>query len=157
MKYAMKVVLKKVMVKTSVKKKFNIDIDANGFSNTKFLGKSIGMSNQIITTIGMGHLSLAKIDRTMWEIEKFRGAEEAKNGLDNCCFLMRDTLNVQKRREEKFDAGDKDKNDLALQETLYWLEKNQLAEKDEFENKQKKLVWVVNCLFTDTENSTLFI
>ncbi|CAE8656174.1 unnamed protein product [Polarella glacialis] len=98
MKYAMKVVLKKVMVKTSVKKKFNIDIDANGFSNTKFLGKSIGMSNQIITTIEMGHLSLAKIDRTMWEIEKFRGAEEVKNGLDNYCFLMRDTLRKGVRR-----------------------------------------------------------
>ncbi len=39
---------------------------------------------------------------------------------------------------------DKEKIETALQETLDWLEKNQLAEKDEFENKQKELEGVVN-------------
>ena len=46
--------------------------------------------------------------------------------------------------KEKFEAGDKDKIEKAVQGTLDWLDKNQLAEKDEFEIKQKALEGVVN-------------
>eukprot|EP00439_Symbiodinium_sp_Y106_P053338 s911_g7.t1 len=49
---------------------------------------------------------------------------EAKNGLQNYWFTMRNTLN---------------EIESAVQETLDWLDKNQLAEKDEFEAKQKEL------------------
>lgn len=35
--------------------------------------------------------------------------------------------------QEKFESGDKEKIEAAVQETLDWLDKNQLAEKDEFE------------------------
>merc|ERR1719487_1055041 len=45
---------------------------------------------------------------------------------------------------EKFEEGDKDKIEKAVQEALDWLDKNQLAEKDEFEAKQKELEGVVN-------------
>jgi len=38
----------------------------------------------------------------------------------------------------------KKKIEKAVQETLDWLDKNQLAEKDEFEAKQKELEGVVN-------------
>merc|ERR1712075_37116 len=57
------------------------------------------------------------------------------NSLENYCFTMRNTLN-----EEKL----KDKFEKAVQESLDWLDKNQLAEKDEFEAKQKELEGVVN-------------
>merc|ERR1712050_345551 len=68
---------------------------------------------------------------------------EAKNGLENYCFTMRNTLNEEKLKE-KFEGGDKEKIEQAVQETLDWLDKNQLAEKDEFEAKQKELEGVVN-------------
>ena len=45
---------------------------------------------------------------------------------------------------EKFEGGDKEKIEKAVQEALDWLDKNQLAEKDEFEAKQKELQGVVN-------------
>ena len=51
------------------------------------------------------------------------------------------------RREElaeKFEGGDKEKIEKAIQETIKWLDKNQLAEKVEFESKQKELKGVVN-------------
>merc|ERR1719162_1407415 len=60
---------------------------------------------------------------------------EAKNGLENYCFTMRNTL-----QEEKL----KEKIEKAVQETIDWLDKNQLAEKDEFEAKQKELEGIVN-------------
>ena len=82
--------------------------------------------------------------------EKFRAEDEAnklkieaKNGLENYCFTMRNTLNEEKLKD-KFEGGDKEKIESAVQETLDWLDKNQLAEKDEFEAKQKELEGIVN-------------
>merc|ERR1712056_68303 len=68
---------------------------------------------------------------------------EAKNGLENYCFTMRNTLSEEKLKD-KFEGDDKDKIEKAVQETLDWLDKNQPAEKDEFEGKQKELEAVVN-------------
>merc|ERR1712048_274725 len=66
-----------------------------------------------------------------------------KNGLENYCFTMRNTLQEEKLKD-KFETGDKEKIEKAIQESLNWLDKNQLAEKDEFEAKQKELEGVVN-------------
>merc|ERR1712188_284341 len=68
---------------------------------------------------------------------------EAKNGLENYCFTMRNTLQEEKLKD-KFEDGDKDKIEAAVKEALDWLDKNQLAEKEEFEAKQKELEGVVN-------------
>merc|ERR1712117_139989 len=65
------------------------------------------------------------------------------NGLENYCFTMRNTLQEEKLKD-KFEAGDKQKIEEAVQETLDWLDKNQLAEKEEFEGKQKELEGIVN-------------
>merc|ERR1712218_226502 len=118
------------------------DIDANGILNVSAQDKSTGKSNQITITNEKGRLSQAEIDRMVQEAEKYaaedesnRAKIEAKNGLENYCFTMRNTL-----QEEKL----KEKIEAAVQETLDWLDKNQLAEKDEFEGKQKELEGVVN-------------
>merc|ERR1711902_471566 len=110
----------------------------------------MGKSNQITITNERGRLSQAEIDRMVSEAEKFRAEDEsnrskieAKNGLENYCFTMRNTLQEEKLKE-KFEAGDKEKIEAAVQETLDWLDKNQLAEKDEFEGKQKELEGIVN-------------
>merc|ERR1711879_416571 len=68
---------------------------------------------------------------------------EAKNGLENYCFTMRNTLQEEKLKD-KFEGDDKDKIEKAVQDTLDWLDKNQLAEKDEVEGKQKELEGGVN-------------
>merc|ERR1712151_1082716 len=68
---------------------------------------------------------------------------EAKNGLENYCFSMRNTLQEEKLKE-KFEGDDKDKIEKAVTDALDWLDKNQLAEKDEFEAKQKEIEAIVN-------------
>merc|ERR1712039_671473 len=90
------------------------------------------------------------IDRMVQEAEKYRAEDEAnktkveaKNGLENYCFTMRNTLQEEKLKD-KFEAGDKDKIEKAVQDALDWLDKNQLAEKDEFEAKQKGVEGIVN-------------
>merc|ERR1712217_183593 len=126
------------------------DIDANGILNVSAQDKSTGKTNQITITNEKGRLSQSEIDRMVQEAEKYRaedeankGKIEAKNGLENYCFTMRNTLQEEKLKD-KFEGDDKDKIEKAVQETLDWLDKNQLAEKDEFEAKQKELESVVN-------------
>merc|ERR1712217_598116 len=126
------------------------DIDANGILNVSAQDKSAGKSNQITITNEKGRLSQAEIDRMVQEAEKYAAEDEAnkskveaKNGLENYCFTMRNTLQEEKL-QDKFEADDKSKIEKAVQETLDWLDKNQLAEKDEFEAKQKELEGIVN-------------
>merc|ERR1712132_13291 len=91
------------------------DIDANGILNVSAQDKSTGKSNQITITNEKGRLSQAEIDRMVQEAEKYRaedeankGKVEAKNGLENYCYSMKNTLQEEKL-QDKFDAGDKDK------------------------------------------------
>merc|ERR1711907_550930 len=114
------------------------------------MGKSTGKSNQITITNEKGRLSQAEIDRMVQEAEKYAGEDsklkekvEAKNGLENYCFTMRNTLQEEKLKD-KFESGDKEKIEKAVQDALDWLDKNQLAEKDEFEAKQKEVEGIVN-------------
>merc|ERR1711964_861527 len=72
-----------------------------------------------------------------------KGKVEAKNGLENYCFTMRNTLQEEKLKD-KFEGDDKDKIEKAVQDALDWLDKNQMAEKDEFEAQQKELEGIVN-------------
>merc|ERR1711865_795521 len=126
------------------------DIDANGILNVSAQDKSTGKANQITITNEKGRLSQSEIDRMVQEAEKYAGEDsklkekvEAKNGLENYCFTMRNTLQEEKLKE-KFEAGDKENIEKAVQDALDGLDKNQLAEKDEFETKQKELEGVVN-------------
>merc|ERR1712188_47505 len=126
------------------------DIDANGILNVSAQDKSTGKANQITITNEKGRLSQADIDRMVSEAEKYAAEDEqnkkkieAKNGLENYCYSMKNTLQEEKL-QDKFDAGDKDKVESAVQECLDWLERNQMAETEEFEAKQKELEGVVN-------------
>merc|ERR1711929_15408 len=126
------------------------DIDANGILNVSAQDKSTGKSNQITITNEKGRLSQAEIDRMVQEAEKYATEDaktkekvEAKNGLENYCFTMRNTLQEEKLKD-KFESGDKEKIEAAVQNSLDWLDKNQLAEKDEFEAKQKEVEGIVN-------------
>merc|ERR1712037_132683 len=89
-------------------------------------------------------------DRMVQEAEKFKSEDDlakqkidAKNGLENYCFSMRNTLDDEKLKD-KFEAGDKEKIEEAVKEALDWLDKNQMAEKEEFEAKQKEVEGVAN-------------
>merc|ERR1712110_622231 len=112
------------------------DIDANGILNVSAQDKSTGKSNKITITNEKGRLSQADIDRMVQEAEKYRAEDEAnkskveaKNGFENYCFTMRNTLQEEKLKD-KFEPGDKDKIEAAV--------------KDAFEAKQKELEAVVN-------------
>merc|ERR1711871_483788 len=90
------------------------------------------------------------IDRMVQEAEQFADEDkvmqekiEAKNGLENYAYSMRNTLDDEKIKD-KFEEADKTAIEDKAKEIIEWLDANQLAEKDEFEAKQKELEGVCN-------------
>merc|ERR1712085_162940 len=136
------------------------DIDANGILNVSAQDKSTGKSNQITITNEKGRLSQSEIDRMVQEAEKYKAEDEenkskieAKNGLENYCFSMRNTLS-EDNLKDKFEEGDKEKIEEAVKEALDWLDKNQMAEKEEFDAKLKEVEGVANPIMTKVYQAT---
>jgi L1 cell adhesion molecule like protein len=130
------------------------DIDANGILNVSAEDKTTGKSNKITITNDKGRLSKDEIERMVQEAEKFKQEDEAvakrveaKNALENYAYSMRNTLRDEKVAS-KLSADDKQKAEKAIEETLHWLESNQLAEVEEFEHQQKELEGVCSPIIT---------
>jgi heat shock protein 1/8 len=126
------------------------DVDANGILNVSAQDKASGKSNQITITNEKGRLSQSDIDRMVSEAEKYKDEDEShkhkvesKNALENYCYSMKNTIEEEKLKE-KFEEGDKEKIEAAVKDALDWLEKNQMAEKDEFDAKQKEVEAITN-------------
>ena len=76
------------------------------------------------------------------------GAEdllEARDGLENYCKNIRNTLKEIKAGEQlRIEADDKDILEAAVQDTLDWLDKHPIARPCEFEAKQRLIEGLVN-------------
>jgi L1 cell adhesion molecule like protein len=121
------------------------DIDANGILNVSAADKSTGKSSQITITNEKGRLSKDEIDRMVEEAETSKADDEAqkskvdaKNSLENYCFTMKNSITDQ-AVADKISDEDKKLIEDKVQETLDWMDKNMMAEKDEFEAMQKEV------------------
>jgi len=119
------------------------DIDANGILNVSAEDKAGGKKNKITITNDKGRLSKEDIEKMVGDAEKYKREDEdarakieAKNGLENYCYSMKNTINSP---EVKLDAGDKETIEKTIKAATEWLDANQLAEKEEFEHKQKEV------------------
>jgi len=130
------------------------DIDANGIMNVSAADKSTGKENKITITNDKGRLSKDEIERMVNEAEKFKTEDEAqrekitaKNALESYCFNMKSTVEDDKVKD-KVSESDKTTIIDKCNDTIKWLDANQLAEKDEFEHKQKELEQICNPIIT---------
>ena len=121
------------------------DIDANGILNVSAEEKGTGKKNQITITNDKGRLSKDDIDRMVNEASRFEAEDkkqrervDAKNGLENYAFSMKNTLN-EPNLQGKLDAADKKAIEDAVEATVQWLHSNQEAAKEEYEHRQKEL------------------
>merc|ERR1712138_358490 len=126
------------------------DIDANGILNVSAEDKTTGIKNKITITNDKGRLSKEEIERMVQEAEKYKAEDEAhkkkvdaKNALENYAYNMKNTISDEKVAG-KIEADDKKKIEDAIEETISWLDNNQLAELDEFEDKMKELEGLCN-------------
>jgi len=121
------------------------DIDANGILNVSAIDKGTGKTNKITITNDKGRLSKEDIEKMVNEAEKFKGEDEkikkkieTKNGFENYCYSMKNTLNDEKLKD-KFTDDDKKVIEEASKEGTEWIEANANAEPEEIEAKQKEL------------------
>jgi len=130
------------------------DIDANGILNVSACDKSTGKENKITITNDKGRLSKEDIEKMVNDAEKYKQEDEAqrekitaKNGLESYCFNMKTTVEDEKLKD-KISAEDKETILKKCQEVQDWLDANALAEKEEFDDKQKELEGVCNPIIT---------
>merc|ERR1711955_3329 len=84
------------------------------------------------------------------DAEKFKDEDNkqkdrisAKNGLESYCFNMKTTIEDEKVAD-KISEDDKKKITDKCDEAIKWLDANQLAEVEEFQDKQKEVEAVCN-------------
>ncbi|PPD88475.1 hypothetical protein GOBAR_AA31942 [Gossypium barbadense] len=112
--------------------------------------KTTGQKNKITITNDKGRLSKEEIEKMVQEAEKYKSEDEehkkkveAKNALENYAYNMRNTIKDEKI-SSKLPAADKKKIEDAIEQAIQWLDGNQLAEADEFEDKMKELEGICN-------------
>merc|ERR1711892_1481089 len=104
------------------------DIDANGVLNVSACDKSAGKQNKITITNDKGRLSKEEIEKMVNDAEKYKDEDD--------------------KQKERIAADDMktigDKCDGAIK----WLDANQLAEVEEFNDKQKEVEGVCSPIIT---------
>merc|ERR1719266_248 len=86
-------------------------------------------------------------DKFKAEDEKQKERISAKNGLESYCFNMKTTMEDEKVKD-KISGDDKKVINDKCDDTIKWLDENQLAEVDEFQAKQKEVEAVCNPIIT---------
>nr|QAT18639.1 allergen Der p 28 [Dermatophagoides pteronyssinus] len=121
------------------------DVDANGILNVSAVDKSTGRQNKITITNDKGRLSKADIEKMVNEAEQYREEDErqrerisAKNQLEAYAFQLKSTME-EEAIKSKLSEEDRKTVLNKVEETLRWLDSNQLADKEEYEHRQKEL------------------
>jgi len=121
------------------------DVDSNGILNVSALEKGTGKAEKITITNDKGRLSKEEIEKMVADAERFKGEDDkqkeriaAKNGLESFIFNLKSSLDNQEIKS-KLSTEELSRAQTALDEALKWMDANQLAEKEEFEDKQKEL------------------
>merc|ERR1711966_629077 len=125
----------------------SFEIDANGILNVGAEDKGTGKNEKITITNDKGRLSQDEIERMVQEAEEFSDEDkkvrekiEARNALENYVYSMKNTLNdSEKGVADKISDDDKEAIEKALEEANEWLDDNQEAEKEDFDEKLKEV------------------
>ena len=125
--------------------KVSFDIDANGILNVSAKDESTGRTNAITITNDSGRLSKADIDRMVADAEKYRKEDEmqretieARNSLENYVYNVKQAAE-DSNAEKKLNAADLETVKSKTQEVMAWLNRNSMAEKEEYEEKKEDL------------------
>ncbi|XP_029913876.1 heat shock 70 kDa protein 1-like [Myripristis murdjan] len=130
------------------------DIDANGILNVSAVDQSTGKENKITITNDKGRLSKEEIERMVQDADKYKAEDDllreritGKNSLESYAFNMKSSVQDESLKgkiseEEKKTVVEK------CEQTIAWLESNQLADKEEYQHQQKELEKVCNPIIT---------
>merc|ERR1711923_204649 len=122
-----------------------LDVDANGILNVSAVEKGTGKAEKITITNDKGRLSKEEIEKMVNDAEKFKGEDDkqkerisAKNSLESYIFNLKSSVDNEEGKK-KLSPDELSSAQKVLDSALQWLDSNQLAEKEEFEDKQKEV------------------
>ena len=125
----------------------SFELDANGILRVSAGDKGTGKSESITITNDKGRLSQEEIERMVAEAEEFaeedkatRARIEARNGLENYAFSLKNQVNDEEGLGGKIDDDDKETILEAVKEATDWLDENaSTATTEDFEEQKEKL------------------
>merc|ERR1712086_1094547 len=128
------------------------EIDANGILQVSAEDKGTGKAEKITITAEKGRLSEEDIERMVREAEEYADEDakvkdriDGRNGLEGYLYNVKNSIeDEEKGVGGKISAEDKDTVSEAVKEALEWLDDNQEAEKEDYEEKQKEVEKIVN-------------
>ncbi|KEY70720.1 hypothetical protein S7711_03218 [Stachybotrys chartarum IBT 7711] len=123
------------------------ELDANGILKVSAHDKGTGKSESVTINNDKGRLSQEEIDRMVAEAEQYaeedkatRERIEARNGLENYAFSLKNQVNDEEGLGGKIDDDDKETILDAVKEATEWLEENGAeASTEDFEEQKEKL------------------
>jgi len=122
------------------------EIDENSIMTVTAHEKGTGKKQTISITNDSGRLSKEEIEKMINEAESFAEEDkalkeriDAKHSLQNYLYTMRNTIEDKDKLAEKLADEDKTTIRDAITETEDWLNSNEDAEKDDFEEQMKEL------------------
>ncbi|KAK1774593.1 heat shock protein 70 family [Copromyces sp. CBS 386.78] len=125
----------------------SFELDANGILKVSAHDKGTGKAESITITNDKGRLTQEEIDRMVAEAEKYaeedkatRERIEARNGLENYAFSLKNQVNDEDGLGGKIDEEDKETILDAVKEAQDWLEENAAtASAEDFDEQKEKL------------------
>jgi heat shock protein 5 len=122
------------------------EIDENSIMTVSASDKGTGKKEQITITNDKGRLSKEEIERMISDSEKFADEDkaikekiDARNSFENYIYQMKSSVEDKDKLAEKLSDEDKTTVKDAITDSQDWLNANQDAEKDDFEDKLKEL------------------
>ncbi len=128
----------------------SLDVDSNGILNVSAKDKGTGKENKITITNDTGRLSKDDIEKMVSEAETYAEEDklvkekiESKNKLENYLYTSKNTLDDNNVKD---NISDEDKNTISnkCNDVLQWLDTNDNATKEEYEQKQSECEQVIN-------------
>jgi len=125
----------------------SFELDANGILKVTAGDKGTGKTESITITNDKGRLTQEEIDRMVQEAEKYADEDkatkeriEARNGLENYAFSLKNQVNDEEGLGGKIEEDDKETLLDAVKEATEWLDENaQTATAEDFEEQKEKL------------------
>ncbi|KAJ5136672.1 Endoplasmic reticulum chaperone BiP [Penicillium atrosanguineum] len=125
----------------------SFDLDANGILKVSASDKGTGKAESITITNDKGRLSQEEIDRMVAEAEEYAEEDkamktkiEARNGLENYAFSLKNQANDENGLGGQIDEDDKQTILDAVKEAIDWLEDNAAtASAEDFEEQKEQL------------------
>merc|ERR1712194_566360 len=122
------------------------EIDENSILTVSANDKGTGKKETITITNDKGRLTKEEIDQMIKDSEKFAEEDKAikekidsRNQFENYIYQMKNSVEDKDKLADKLEEDDKSKIKDALSDAQDWLNANQDAEKDDFEDKLKEL------------------